>query len=86
MRSFWGSPLFATVILEHLSLETVDGAGLSLLLTETWTGDVVGSQTIWEADYSPPPTSSGSPDSGSYYDLAEWAAVWTWYEVIRRYG
>lgn len=62
------------------------GAGLTLTLTESWTGEIIGSQTIWEEEYGTALPIADPPNPEPHYSLAEWAAIWTWYEVNGRYN
>lgn len=59
------------------------GAGLSLTLTESRTGNMWGARTIWLKDYDPK-TAQITDDPKPYYDLAEPAAIWTLYRLHAR--
>jgi phosphoglycolate phosphatase-like HAD superfamily hydrolase len=59
------------------------GAGLSLTLTESRTGNMLGARTIWLRDYDPK-TAQITDDPKPYYDLAELAAIWTLYRLHAR--
>lgn len=82
----WIVPQRIVTLSGYLLAPGDQGSGLTLTLTESWTGKVIGNQTIWEQDYGTPLPAGESPNPESYYGLAEAAAIWASSSINERYS
>lgn len=81
----WVVPQRIVTLSGNLLAPGDQGSGLTLTLTESWTGKVIGNRTMWEKDYGTPLPVDESPNPESYYGLAEAAAIWASSSINERY-
>ncbi len=76
----WFFPQNVITLSGFLQKQTKLGAGLTLVLTDNRTGEIISNDTIWQDDFDPNITPSGDKDI-PYYRLAELAAIWAIYQM-----
>ncbi|HEY9245254.1 MAG TPA: hypothetical protein VIO11_00255, partial [Candidatus Methanoperedens sp.] len=76
----WAFPQKVIKLSGYLQKTKDRGAGLTLSLTENWTGNILASNTIWQKDYDPM-IESDEKDPMPYYRLSDLAATWTFFQL-----
>lgn len=59
----------------------VRGSGLTLTLVNSQSGEIIGSQTLWQDEYGPVVRLDKEIDPESYYSLVEPAAIWAFFQL-----
>lgn len=78
----WLFPPNVITLSGYMEKPEVHGSGLSLTLVNSRSGEIIGSQTLWQEDYGPvmrPDIEEIDPES--YYSLVEPAAIWTFFQL-----
>jgi hypothetical protein len=76
----WAIPQRVVTLSGCLQAPRALGVGLTLTLAESWTGRIVATQTLWQADFDGVATSD-APGAAPYYGLADPAASWAFYKL-----
>jgi tetratricopeptide (TPR) repeat protein len=79
----WILPSNVITVSGYLEKPGNRGAGLTLSMVMSQTGDILGSITIWQKDYDPTATQSSVKDNDPvpYYCLAKPAAIWALFQL-----
>jgi tetratricopeptide (TPR) repeat protein len=81
----WAFPSKVINLSGYLQQSDSGGAGLTLVLAQGQTGEILADETIWQADYSSGKVPTPQ-DALSYLDLAEPAAIWALYKLEEGLG
>jgi tetratricopeptide (TPR) repeat protein len=79
----WILPSNVITVSGYLEKPGNRGAGLTLSMVKSQTGDILGNITIWQKDYDPKVTQSSVKDNDPvpYYSLVEPAAIWALFQL-----
>jgi len=75
----WLSPSNVITLSGYMEKEGDQGAGITLSLIKTQTGEIIASQTLWQEEFDPAWTLSSAMDTTpeKYYHFVEPIATWT---------